>query len=93
MPHLNLEAFSDFLSSHTTTLAICPYTLEEVKNCGNHVLVSGENHRNPPGNHTRRGYCFWPIFKVICHCRLVAILNFGQRKSRKQFFLNPHVSE
>ena len=25
-----------------TTLAICSYNLEEVENCGNHVLVSGE---------------------------------------------------
>ena len=35
------------------TLAICSYNLKEVENCGNHVLVSGENRRIPPGNHKR----------------------------------------
>ena len=35
-------------------LAICSYNLEEVENCGSHVLVSSESLRNPPGNHKRR---------------------------------------
>ena len=30
-----------------TTLAICSYNLEEVENCGNHVLIPRENRRNP----------------------------------------------
>ena len=56
-----------------------------------HVLVSDENRRSPPGNHKRRGYCVWSIFKVICHFHLAAILHFGKRKNGNYFFLNPHV--
>ena len=62
------------------------YRLEELENCGNFVLVSGENRRNPPGNHKRRGYCFWSTFKVICHFHLVAILDFEERKMETNFF-------
>ena len=70
-----------------TTLVIFSYNLEEVENSGNHVLVSGENRRNPPGNHKRRGYCcFWSIFKVICHFHMAAILDFGERENGNQFF-------
>ena len=64
-------------------------TLEEVENCGSHVLVSADNRRNPPENHKRRGYflyCFWSIFKVTCHFYFAAILDFGERKNGNQFF-------
>ena len=76
-----------------TTLAISSYNLEKVGNCCNHVLVSGENRRNPPGNQKRRGHCFWSVFKVICHFHFAAILDFGARKNGNQLFLNPHVSK
>ena len=42
---LSLEALSDYSSS---TLAICSYDLEEVEQCGNNVLVSGENLSQKP---------------------------------------------
>ena len=82
-----------FELSHLLTLAICSYNSEEVENCGNHVLVSGENPRNPPGNHKIPGYCVWSIFKVICHFHLAAILDFGQRKNGNLSFLNRYVSK
>ena len=75
-----------------TTLAICSYNLEELENCGNHVLVYAESRRNPNGNHKKRGHCFWSIFKVICHFHLPAILDLGERKNGNQFFFSPHVS-
>ena len=38
------ESIQRLLALIPTTLAICSYNLEEVENCGNHVLVSGETH-------------------------------------------------
>ena len=90
---LNLEAFSHFLRSHTYYTSYLLYNLEDVGHSGDHVLVSGENRGNLPRNHKRRGYCFWSIFKVICHFHLAAILEFGERKHGNHFFLNPHVSK
>ena len=49
------------------------------------MFISGENHRNPPGNHKRQEYCFRSIFKIIGHWD--AILHFGQRKMETNFFL------
>ena len=63
----------------------------KVENCGSHILVSGENLRNPPGNHKRRGYCFWSISKIIRHFDYTAILDFGQRNGNH--FFNPPVSK
>ena len=55
--------------------------------------MSGENHRDPPGDHKRWWYCFWLIFKIIGHFDQAAVLDFGQRKNGNQFFLNPDVSK
>ena len=77
-----------------TTLAISSYNLEEVEKCANHVFVTGENRRNPPGNHKRRGYCcFWSTFKVACHLHLAAVLDFGDTKNGRLFFVNPYASK
>ena len=76
---LNLEAFSDYLSSDTSYTSYLLVKLGGSRNCGNHVLVSGENRRNPPGNHKRRGYCcFWSILKVICHFKFWGKKNGNQ---------------
>ena len=93
MPFLTWKHSATFRALIPTAQAICSYNLEEVENCGNHILVSAENRRKPPGNHKRRGYCFWSIFMVICHFHLAAILHFGERKNGNQFFLSPHVSK
>ena len=59
--------------------------MEDVENCGNHVLVSGGNCRNLPENHKRRGYCVWSIFQGYLSFASGCHFRFWRKKKWKPF--------